>query len=179
MLTVNSTLCNGPDAHFKYIQWAEADFKSQTWLYLILDGICTFIYFSSFHRTGIIHWWISPNLNSIEEWQIFCSSALPGHPAAQGNTSSDNRARYFLSLLEQIHSDTKYKLLGGGANKIQWQKCQNCDVLPIARDSQVILTQDFFCLLTSGRIFLRLWLPTCQFQGSRLSRVLFDILLSE
>ena len=45
MLTVNSTLYNGPDAHFKYIQWAEADFKSQTWLYLILNGICIFMYF--------------------------------------------------------------------------------------------------------------------------------------
>ena len=90
--------------------------------------------FSSFRRTRYIHWWMWPNLNSIGEWQIFCSSALPGHPAAQGNTSSDNRARYFLSFLGQIHSDTKYKLLGGGANKIQWQKCQNCDVLPIDRD---------------------------------------------
>ena len=177
MLTVNSTLCNDLDAHFKYIQWAEADFKSQTWLYLILNGICNFMYYSSFDRTGIIHWWISPNLNSIEEWQIFCSSALPGHPAAQGNTSSDNRARYFLSLLEQIHSDTKYKLLGGGANKIQWQKCQSWDVLRSI--VIIILTQDFFCLLTSGRIFLRLWLPTWQLQGSRLTRVLFDILFFE
>ena len=90
--------------------------------------------FSSFRRTRYIHWWMSPNLNSIGEWQIFCSFALPGHPAAQGNTSSDNRARYFLSFLGQIHLDTKCKLLGGGANKIQWQKCQNCDVLPIDRD---------------------------------------------
>ena len=53
MLTVNSILCNGPDAHFKHVQWVEADFKSQTWLYLILGGICTSIYFPLSAELGI------------------------------------------------------------------------------------------------------------------------------
>ena len=133
--------------------------------------------FSSFRRTGYIHWWMWPNLNSIGEWQIFCSSALPGHPAAQGNTSSDNRARYFLSFLGRFIRTPNTSSWGEGQTRYNDRNAKT--VMSFRSIVMVILTQDFFCLLTSGRIFLRLWLSTCQFQGSRLARVLFDILLFE
>ena len=133
--------------------------------------------FSSFRRTRYIHWWMSPNLNSIGEWQIFCSSALPGHPAAQGNTSSDNRARYFLSFLGRFIRTPNTSSWGEGQTRYNDRNAKT--VMSFRSIVIVILTQDFFCLLTSGRIFLRLWLSTCQFQGSRLARVLFDILLFE
>ena len=170
MLTVNSTLCNDLDAHFKYIQWAEADFKSQTWLYLILNGICIFMYFPF-----------------PQNWDKFIGGCRP----IETQSESDRcfalphcqvilLRRETLLLITELDiffpsSDTKYKLLGG-EGQTRYNDRNAKTVMSFRSLVIVILAQVFFCLLTSGGIFLRLWLPTCQFQGSRL---LFDILLFE
>ena len=129
--------------------------------------------FSSFRRTRYIHWWMSPNLNSIGEWQIFCSSALPGHPAARGNTSSDNRARYFFSFLGRFIWTPNASSWGEGQTRYNDRNVKT--VMSFRSIVIVILTQDYFCLLTFGGFFLRLWQPT-KFHGLRLTGVLLDIL---